>query len=72
MDEISLGADDPVNIPALIRDGFGVSGTEARRLIVQEAVKLDGETLDSTEAPREELVGKVLKVGKRRFARLVD
>jgi tyrosyl-tRNA synthetase len=61
---------DPVPIPGLIRDVFGLSGAEARRLLDQGAVKVDGEVLKGQEAPRDALVGRVLQVGKRRFARL--
>jgi tyrosyl-tRNA synthetase len=63
---------DSVHIASLIRDVFDVSGAEARRLVDQGAVKVDGEPVVSQDVARSELVGKVLKVGKRRFARLVD
>jgi tyrosyl-tRNA synthetase len=67
-----LSDQDPVPIPALLRDVFGISGAEARRLVEQGAVSIDGERLDSLELPRNRLSGRVLKVGKRRFARLVE
>lgn len=67
-----LGDDDPVQLPALIRDVFGMSGAEARRMLDQGAVRLDGQTVQAQEVPRNNLVGKVLNVGKRRFARLID
>lgn len=70
--EHSLGADDPVALPALIRTVFGVSGSEARRMIEQGAVRVDDEVVDSLELSRSQLAGRVLKVGKRRFARLLD
>jgi tyrosyl-tRNA synthetase len=62
----------PVHLPALIADQFGVSRGEARRLIQQGGVKLDGETLasDTLDVATAELAGRVLQVGKRRFARL--
>jgi tyrosyl-tRNA synthetase len=63
---------DSVHIASLIRDVFDVSGAEARRLVDQGAVKVDGEPVVSQEVARSELVGKVLKVGKRRFARLIN
>lgn len=63
---------DSVHIASLIRDVFDVSGAEARRLVDQGAVKVDGEPVVSQDVARSDLVGKVLKVGKRRFARLVD
>jgi len=72
IDEYQMPADDPVQMPALIRDVFGVSGAEVRRLITQGAVKIDGETVTDLEMARADLVSTTLKVGKRRFARLVD
>lgn len=70
IDTFELPSDDPVNLPSLIREVFGVSGAEARRLLAQGAVKLDGETMEAQELPRPSMAGKVLRVGKRRFARL--
>lgn len=72
IDEYQMPPDDPVQMPALIRDVFGVSGAEVRRLITQGAVKIDGETVTDLEMARADLVSTTLKVGKRRFARLVD
>ena len=46
--------------------------SEARRLIKQGAVKLDGKVEYRLDIPREELVGKILQVGKRRFVRLKE
>ena len=65
--------DGEVHLPALIAGAFDVSSSEARRLLGQGGVKLDGEAVDAgrLEMPRSELEGKVLQVGKRRFARLV-
>jgi tyrosyl-tRNA synthetase len=70
-----IGSDhDVVLLPKLIGAGFELSSSEARRLIKQGGVKLDGEPVppDSLELRREDLAGKVLQVGKRRFLRLVD
>lgn len=72
LEEFPIVDGDPVALPALIRDVFGISGSEARRMIEQGAVRLDDEVVDTTEVPRERLVGAVLRVGKRRFARLID
>jgi tyrosyl-tRNA synthetase len=63
--------DDPVVVPGLIRDAFGLSGSEARRLLAQGAVKLDGSVLEAQEVAKDDLSGRVLQVGKRRFVRLV-
>ncbi|HVR34013.1 MAG TPA: tyrosine--tRNA ligase [Acidimicrobiia bacterium] len=66
-----LGTDDPVSLPGLIRDaGMAGSGGEARRLLQQGAVRVDGEIVTEVEVARATLAGAVLQVGKRRFARL--
>jgi tyrosyl-tRNA synthetase len=60
-------------LPTLLQDaGLVSSGSEARRMVSQGAVRLDGETLaDATaEFTVAELDGRVLQVGRRRFARL--
>jgi tyrosyl-tRNA synthetase len=64
--------DGQVHLPALIAGAFEISTSEARRLLSQGAVKLDGEALDGErlDLPARELTGKVLQVGKRRFLRL--
>jgi tyrosyl-tRNA synthetase len=69
---ISAGDGDPVHMPALIAAEFELSTSEARRLIQQGGVRLDGEVVDADALDREpsELVGRVLQVGKRRFRRL--
>jgi tyrosyl-tRNA synthetase len=69
---ISAGDGDPVHMPALIAAEFELSTSEARRLIQQGGVRLDGEVVDADTLDREpsELVGRVLQVGKRRFRRL--
>ena len=72
IEEAVVPPGDSVHIASLIRGVFDVSGAEARRLVDQGAVKVDGEPVLSQEVARSDLVGKVLKVGKRRFARLVD
>ena len=41
--EHPLPAGDPIHLPALLADAFGLSTSEARRLIGQGGVKLDGE-----------------------------
>jgi len=78
--EVALGEadavraeDGEVHLPALIAGIFGISSSEARRLITQGGVKLDGEGIDPDrlDLPVEQLSGRVLQVGKRRFARLI-
>jgi tyrosyl-tRNA synthetase len=62
-----------VHLPALIAQAFGVSTSEARRLLGQGGVRVDGAVVDSgrLDVPIGDLDGKVLQVGKRRFARVV-
>jgi tyrosyl-tRNA synthetase len=71
--ELPLPEGDPVHLPALLVDGLGVASTsEARRLIQQGGVKLNGAPAAGVDVPREALAGALLQVGKRRFARLID
>jgi len=65
-----LPDEDPVIVATLIRDLFGISGSEARRLVAQGAVSVDGRPIADIEVSRSVLAGSVMKVGKRRFARL--
>jgi tyrosyl-tRNA synthetase len=60
-----------VHLPRLMADAFEMSSSEARRLLAQGGVKLDGEALAGTlDMAPAELDGRVLQVGKRRFRRL--
>jgi tyrosyl-tRNA synthetase len=61
-----------VHLPALIATEFDLSRGEARRLIQQGGVRLDGTPIDAAalDLPVDELSGRVLQVGKRRFVRL--
>ena len=72
LEEAALPPEDPVHLPALIAEAFGVSRAQARRLLAQGGVRLDGEPLasDELDLPAERLDGAVLQVGKRRFKRL--
>ncbi len=68
----SIGTVDPVSLVTVIREAFDVSGAEARRLLDQGAVRIDDVVVNALEVPRSDVVGSVLRVGKRRFVRLVD
>lgn len=67
------GGNGAVHLPRLIAGAFGLSSSEGRRLIQQGGVKLDGDPVPggALDLDAGELEGKVLQVGKRRFARLV-
>ncbi|MHB1511318.1 MAG: tyrosine--tRNA ligase [Acidimicrobiales bacterium] len=64
--------DGDVHLPAVISDAFGISRSDARRLIDEGAVSLDRQRLGSGayDLPARELDGRLLRVGRRRFRRL--
>jgi tyrosyl-tRNA synthetase len=61
-----------VHLPALLGRAFGISTSEARRVLAQGGVKVDGEPLSngSLDVDVGLVDGKVLQLGKRRFARV--
>ncbi len=69
--ELRLPDGDPVHLPALLAERFGLSTSDARRLISQGGVKVDGDRIDELDVPRERLAGSLLQAGKRRYVRLV-
>jgi tyrosyl-tRNA synthetase len=64
--------DGNVHLPALLAQAFGISTSEARRSLAQGAVRIDGESLGDgvLDVAGADLDGKVLQLGKRRFARI--
>ena len=68
--EAALPPEDPVHLPSVLAAQFGLSTSEARRLISQGGVKVDGEPVSALDVPRERLAGALLQAGKRRFVRL--
>ena len=69
--ELAVPDGDPVHLPGLMVEHMGLTSTsEARRLIAQGGVKLNGEVLDDLDVPRSRLDGALLQAGKRRFLRL--
>jgi tyrosyl-tRNA synthetase len=71
VEEAELPPGDLVHLPALLREHFGMSSSEARRLLAGGGVRLDGEQLEGSDldVPAERLDGAVLQVGKRRHKR---
>jgi tyrosyl-tRNA synthetase len=61
-------------VDIIVEAGFAKTNSEARRLIRGGAVRLDGRVItdETLQIPEEELDGKILQVGKRRYARLVS
>jgi tyrosyl-tRNA synthetase len=68
----TLNGSTTVHLPALLAHAFAVSTSEARRGLAQGAVRLDGEPVDPgvLDLPAGDLDGRVLQMGKRRFARV--
>ncbi len=71
--EVELGAGETVHLPALLASAFGISSSEARRLISQGGVKVEGTPVDPgvLDLPADDLRRRVIQLGKRRFARLI-
>ena len=69
--EVEIDAGE-VHLPGLLRSAFGLSSSEGRRLLGQGGIKLDGEALpaEPLDVPASSLDGRILQVGKRRFAKL--
>ena len=70
--ESPLAPGDPLHLPAVLAAAFGLSTSEARRLIAQGGVKINGSVAADLDVPRGTLEGAVVQAGKRRFVRLVS
>ena len=72
MPEFKLSSDEPVWLPKLMVDSGLVSSTsDGRRMIKQNAVSIDGEKVGDTNFEIEPAGDLILKVGKRRFCKVV-
>jgi tyrosyl-tRNA synthetase len=69
---VQASKDGTVHIPEVMAQAFGISRSEARRLIEQGGVSLDATPLraEGLDVASTQADGAVLKVGKRRFRRL--
>ncbi len=69
---VAVGVEGTVHLPAMLAAAFGISTSQARRLLVQGGARLDGQPLpaEPLDRPGAELDGRVIQLGKRRFARL--
>jgi tyrosyl-tRNA synthetase len=66
--EVSLPEADEIHLPAFLVQHMAVASTsEARRLIDQGGVRLDGEVWNDLDVPREKLSNTLVQAGKRRF-----
>ena len=70
VEEAELPGEEVIHLPTLLVERFGLGSTsEARRLIAQGGVRVDGEPVDELDIPRERLEGRLVQAGKRRFLR---
>jgi len=67
--EEALPPGDPLHLPAVLAVQFGLSTSDARRLIAQGGVKVDGRPVSDLDLPRDALAGALVQAGKRRFVR---
>ncbi|MGA2470052.1 MAG: tyrosine--tRNA ligase [Solirubrobacteraceae bacterium] len=64
------GADSVVHMPAVLAELFGMSRSEARRLITSGGVYLDDQPIEDVDVSTDRLDGSVLRVGRRKYRRL--
>jgi tyrosyl-tRNA synthetase len=71
IEEAELPPGQSVHVPALVSQHFGMSSSEARRLLAQGGIRVDGEQLGPADLdlPAERLSDAVVQVGKRRHKR---
>jgi tyrosyl-tRNA synthetase len=63
---------DPVHLPGALAAAFGLSTSEARRLITQGGVKVGGAVVRALDVDRATLSEATVQAGKRRFVRFRD
>jgi tyrosyl-tRNA synthetase len=70
MPDIKLSADIGL-IELVVKASFATSTSEARRLVQQGGVRINDEQISDVKAVITPADGMILKVGKRKFARIV-
>lgn len=70
--ELVPAADGSVHLPAVLAAQFSLSSSEARRMISQGGVRIDGDAVapENFDIPAKGLDGAILQLGKRRFVKL--
>jgi tyrosyl-tRNA synthetase len=71
MPEIAVPAGAVNIVELIVRAGFAKSKSDARRLVQQNAVSIDEAKIADIDASVSPAAGAVLRVGKRRFGRIV-
>jgi tyrosyl-tRNA synthetase len=66
-----MGPEETVHLPAALASAFGVSRSEARRVIAQGGVRRDGEVLppETLDYAGKDLDDRIIQLGKRRYRR---
>ena len=67
---VPLPNGDPVHLPAILVELGVPSTSEARRLLAQGGVRVNGEVVTGLDMPRATLDGALVQAGKRRYGRL--
>lgn len=70
--KVALPDGDPLHLPAILASAFGLTTSEARRMIGQGGVRVNGEVVNELDLPRETLAEALVQAGKRRYARLTE
>jgi tyrosyl-tRNA synthetase len=70
MPDLRLNGDTGL-IDLVVKAGFAASTSEARRLVQQGGVRINDEQISDVKAVVTPADGMILKVGKRKFARIV-
>ena len=70
--EVAVSANGDAHLPAVLAEAFGVSRSEARRLIEHGGVRVRGEraSAERLDVPASDLDGAIVQLGRRRFRRL--
>lgn len=71
MPEVAIPEGEMAAVDVLMALGLASSRAEARRLVVQRAVDIDGVVFDDSRSHMMVKKGMVVRVGKRRFVRIV-
>lgn len=69
MPEVQL-SDAPLSVTELLKTCFDITGAEAKRMVAQGAVTIDGERADDPTTKVTPQDGMTIKMGKRRWAKV--
>ena len=67
--EVALPAEDPIHLPRVLSRELGMTTSQARRLIDEGGVRLNGDPVTELDVSADRLRGALLQAGKRRFMR---